>query len=1362
MRKRLSHIIRSLVLPGCLLFLAVPALASERQVNGGTGTDAGDCITTICKTINYATTQAADGDTIAIAAGTYPEAVTAQGKALNFKGASSATTIIDGGNNNTGVGLSLRYGYTGSSFGINTTVENLTIRNFNNSCMWVNTQSNAVSVTLNNVEVANCAHFGIYGDILTLNVDHSFIHDNKRTGITLGYGMSHLNVDSSTIAGNVSNAIDCQEDCTVRKSLIAGNGNGMMGNVSLAENTLFIGNRGYGLRVGSGSVTNPVKIINNTFIGNGSATQGEGQLTIAGGYNTVFVYNNLIAHGMSLGLACGSYVTGDVIDYNYIFDQSAGDYQMDTNCTQAYATHNLSGEDIELFEGNDDNLGTSAELTASTLKIDGQRWVKGQWKNHILFADTSTPFHHQHAWVIQDNTEDTLTVYTSPDYELTDESWDRNSVGNQPNAVAGHPFRIVSGQLNVASRARDSGTREQSPLDDYAGILRPQKAESDIGALELVYGKPYANAGADRTVSANTEKISLDGSKSRVEDGQTPSYQWRSLDAAGGKCSLTNENSVAPSVSLSPSTVDYTCTFALIVTDGTYYSATDTVTLSITGEPLPVIPTADAGSDRTVSNEWVIYLDGSGSSDPQGTPLLYTWTETSDPDNRCTIGDPTSVNSPINLNLTNTQGFSCVFSLVVSNGSYSSTPDTVTLTVIGYSAPVANAGNDIVVPSTIGQVMLDASKSSVTSGLQAYYWWVTEDDAGGNCQMDDFNSRTPIISIADASISYSCRYLLYVYDDYFQISDADEIVISVTAVGTPPVANAGDDISVVSGTASVVLDGSKSSDPEGASLIYQWTESGDSNEACTLTNGATSDKPTIALSPQLKIDYSCTYSLVVSDGQYSSTADSVTIAVKKAPDSPVANAGSNQVVRGSAGTVTLDGSNSSVDATLVPSYQWSAKDDAGGKCKLVSDSTASAVVNIVQSIDDYTCAYSLVVSDGYTTSAPADVSIMVMGENGVPVANAGDNVNLSAPVASITLDGSKSSDPDGTTLTYQWTETSDASDACTLTDTALAQPSVTLDTQETSSYSCLYSLVVSDGKNISTADTVEISVTVPPPPPPAGNSGGNGTGGKDGGGNGMDGDTPSDDSDGSEDTGGAGSTGGGASGGGSVGTETSGGESTTDTNGSAGTGDGGESKGGTGNSFPPLPPVPPKPVNHPPVACLSGPLDAVAVKSTFKLDASCSSDPDGDRLFFNFKRLVRPGFFEDLRATTRDANGDDAVASLLELTAPDVAADMTYEVTVSDGTESDTTQYTVKVASLTSETDGETGGGSIGDPSPEADPSSEAQGGARVGLSNLNGGSCSLTQTTQAQALPLQGVIVLIGSGLTLLFAWRRRVKACR
>ncbi len=199
---------------------------------------------------------------------------------------------------------------------------------------------------------------------------------------------------------------------------------------------------------------------------------------------------------------------------------------------------------------------------------------------------------------------------------------------------------------------------------------------------------------------------------------------------------------------------------------------------------------------------------------------------------------------------------------------------------------------------------------------------------------------------------------------------------STAPVVLPPVARAGPDQAVPSG-ASVMHDGSTSTDPNGLSLSYAWT----APAGITLSNPAAT-KPTFtapSLAPGLPPAI-LAFSLVVSDGQASSAPSSVTVTVNPpAPPNPppTASAGSNQSVASGA-AVTLDGALSSDLDGQALSYAWA---QAGGPPVTLAGATTAHPTFTAPTVSPGSSAvalpFSLVVSDANASSVPATVSVTV-------------------------------------------------------------------------------------------------------------------------------------------------------------------------------------------------------------------------------------------------------------------------------------------------------------------------------------------------------------------------------------------------
>ena len=173
--------------------------------------------------------------------------------------------------------------------------------------------------------------------------------------------------------------------------------------------------------------------------------------------------------------------------------------------------------------------------------------------------------------------------------------------------------------------------------DDGDGILDPVDRRSSapdrviISVSSTPGGKvlPIADAGPDQTVIAGS-LVTLVGSASRDPDGAIATFAW--TQRKGPAVALSNAAApqptfTAPRVGAGAVALE----FALTVTDNDGLASTDTVIININ-----VAPTANAGPDQEVDESLeglpsLVTLDGSASTDPDGTIASYTWTQTEGP-----------------------------------------------------------------------------------------------------------------------------------------------------------------------------------------------------------------------------------------------------------------------------------------------------------------------------------------------------------------------------------------------------------------------------------------------------------------------------------------------------------------------------------------------------------------------------------------------------------------------------------------------------------------------------------------------------------------------------------------------------------
>ncbi len=153
---------------------------------------------------------------------------------------------------------------------------------------------------------------------------------------------------------------------------------------------------------------------------------------------------------------------------------------------------------------------------------------------------------------------------------------------------------------------------------------------------QVVGELPIAIAGEDTTVEEGTS-VTLDASSSSDPDGTIVSYEWQTQSGEGIA-------SIEPTLSLGSLAVGvYTAT--LLVTDNDGNTATDSIIITViekvteeaeADKPVVVpvtnkVPVAQAGVDQNIVEGDTLHLDGSASSDSDGTIDKYEWYKSTNP-----------------------------------------------------------------------------------------------------------------------------------------------------------------------------------------------------------------------------------------------------------------------------------------------------------------------------------------------------------------------------------------------------------------------------------------------------------------------------------------------------------------------------------------------------------------------------------------------------------------------------------------------------------------------------------------------------------------------------------------------------------
>ncbi|MCA9770993.1 MAG: right-handed parallel beta-helix repeat-containing protein [Myxococcales bacterium] len=615
--------------------------------------------------------------------------------------------------------------------------------------------------------------------------------------------------------------------------------------------------------------------------------------------------------------------------------------------------------------------------------------------------------------------------------------WPAGALANNVSATSSFTAPFVIGDQTLTFRLTVSDGESATTDDVKVKVL-------------FINLPPIAIAGPDQTVDERTA-VSLSGVDSVDLQGQPITYSW--VQSSGPAVALSGAETATPSFPGIEVTRDEALTFTLTVSDGPNNSS-DSVVVTIRNVSEP--PVADAGPDQTVEGGAAVQLDASATSDPDGDDLTYAWVQTAG--TAVVLDDDTSP-TPTFTAPAPTVDEALTFELTVDDGLYQAT-DSVEITVLGNVAPVADAGADQSLPEG-STVTLDGTASADANGDTIHYAW--SQVSGPSVALTGSDTAEPTFTLPNVTADTALVFALVVSDAALS-SAADQVTVTALFVNQAPVANAGGDQSVVPGT-QTSLDGTLSSDPDGQSLTYAWTQT--AGPAGSLGNG-TSATPTLQV-PTVTEDTDLVFELTVSDGSLSAT-DSVTITASVSNIPPTADAGADQTADEQT-SITLDGGASADPEGQPLTYIW--EQETGSAATIADPTSAVTSVTLPNVTSDETLVFRLTVDDG-TFSGSDEVSVHVTFVNQAPTASAGADQSVNEGTL-VTLTGSASADPDGQPLTYAWTQT--AGPVVTLSGTAVPNPTFTApDVSEDTTLG--FSLTVTDDQEPGLSSTDSVDVTV--------------------------------------------------------------------------------------------------------------------------------------------------------------------------------------------------------------------------------------------------------------------------------------------
>lgn len=389
------------------------------------------------------------------------------------------------------------------------------------------------------------------------------------------------------------------------------------------------------------------------------------------------------------------------------------------------------------------------------------------------------------------------------------------------------------------------------------------------------------------------------------------------------------------------------------------------------GTTTNIAPTANPGPSQNVVVGAVVSMDGSASKDSDGGSLTFKWTLIGKPNgSAASLINPTYPNPKFTADLAGNY----VVSLVVNDGKADSSVASVSVTAtVANAVPVANAGvnQNVVIGST---VTLDGTTSSDANNDSLSYKWVLQSKPTNSvATLTAATSAKPTFK-ADLSGTYVATLVV---SDGKASSELAAVSILASTANLPPVAKPGANQTVVVGS-KVSIDASASSDPNGDSISYSWS-------LLFKPVGSSATLSWVGVNASFTADLVGTYlvGLTVNDGKLDSPVVVLTVTAERLNSAnatnvaPVANAGGNQTVSRSGGTIAValnaTGSTDANGDTLT--YKWAVAYQPPSSNITLSSAIAASPTFSATVAGVY--LFTLVVNDGKIDSAAATVSVTV-------------------------------------------------------------------------------------------------------------------------------------------------------------------------------------------------------------------------------------------------------------------------------------------------------------------------------------------------------------------------------------------------
>jgi len=476
------------------------------------------------------------------------------------------------------------------------------------------------------ISATNSAYDGqdliVNGVILTIDGSHQFNSVQLLNGAVLTHSLSpttQLELTSNTFVIDTNSRIDLTGKGRLPTSAVTGSSGGSYGGLG-------------GIYV-DGGTTNPVFGSSTLPTDFGIGGTGSAGQTYGGGAIKLTT-DNLILNGK---------IIADGQGFNTFFNSqgggSGGSILLDVGVLQGSGTLETSGGSGFTFYGGGGGGGGRIAVYYDSATFDLQNNIinlGGVCKP--LFGTYGQPgsiYLERKIAVNQApiaNAGASLAIAEQSDVTLIGSATDTDGV------ISSYSWVQLTGPVVNLINANTATTRFTAPTvlsNDSPTVLQfrltvvddqgaTASADTNVGVL-AINTVPVANAGRDFSIN-EASSVNLNGTGNDI-DGSITNYQW--IQISGTPVIITNSTNATASFTAPTLKNIEQLTFRLTVTDNESGTHSDDVLATV--NPVNVLPTAIITDTGPIAENTFTTMDGSASSDTDGTVVSYKWTQLTGP-----------------------------------------------------------------------------------------------------------------------------------------------------------------------------------------------------------------------------------------------------------------------------------------------------------------------------------------------------------------------------------------------------------------------------------------------------------------------------------------------------------------------------------------------------------------------------------------------------------------------------------------------------------------------------------------------------------------------------------------------------------